>query len=906
MQQKREMMKRRDYGSQKQTSPYQEEDWDRDCAGSQPSQIYQEADAQHFSSNDAWEPSLSQFADADAPFETMTFTRNREVKVGQRSEGRGRNHFKRREDSSDAENWRGPANHRAPMQQRNEEQNEFQQRQNTWSDSNSGVNDDHEKRQRDFGNKFENDIEYRVPLRFVGLIIGRGAANIRDLQEKSNTKLFVEKNRSDDNGMVPVRISGNSQAQEMAMRLIDELISSDNRDHSAFGHRESQSSQPARNIEVPSQHVGKIIGRGGSMISDLQVASGAKIKVNRNNSGPTTSIAITGTNSEIENCEQMINDLVFDTGNNQGNNRSRPTDTEAAVYPDANLKSNTFETFPADSWENNDSGSFAKINLNRSSGRFENKNYNHYDRSGDREEEEEKDSKKFAFIDWDKIKEGHEMYQQVKWKDYPPVKKDFYIENREVAGLSQHEVEQFRKENNKIMVQYLKPEQNVGRHIPNPVRTFEEAFGHNPEIMHELKRAGFTKPSPIQMQAWPVILQGHDLIGIAQTGTGKTLAFLLPAFIHIEGQPAARDRRGGANVLVLTPTRELALQIEEEVKKYKYKDIKCVCVYGGGNRREQINVVNSGVEIIIATPGRLIDLINNNIVDVKSITYLILDEADRMLDLGFQPDIRKILLDIRPERQTIMTSATWPEGVRYMATNYMNNPVQVFVGSMDLTACHLVTQKVLMVDENDKFETLIDLLASEVGDHGKAIVFMGRKATVDYVSTQFIMREIACQSIHGNREQCDREQALDDLKSGAVNVLLATDVASRGIDIKDVTHVINYDFPHNIEEYVHRVGRTGRAGQRGQSITFMARNDWKYAKDLITIMEEANQEVPQAVYDMATRFSACQERRRQEGGGGGGRSFKRGDSDFNGFGSGGGGRSRQRGKDTFGFSVGYM
>lgn len=505
-------------------------------------------------------------------------------------------------------------------------------------------------------------------------------------------------------------------------------------------------------------------------------------------------------------------------------------------------------------------------------------------------------------IDWDKIKEADEEFMKVKWQEFPPIKKDFYIEDVDVANLEPQEVERFRRDNNKIMVQHLL---GKGGHIPNPIRTFREAFRHYPEIMEEIRKVGFEKPSPIQMQAWPIILNGQDLIGIAQTGTGKTLAFLLPAFIHIEGQPADRNNRGGANVLVLTPTRELALQIEEEVKKYKYKDIKCVCVYGGGNRKEQINCVTSGVEIIVATPGRLIDLISNKIVDVRSVTYLVLDEADRMLDMGFQPDIRKILLDIRPERQTIMTSATWPVGVRYLATNYMNNPVQVYVGSMDLTACHSVLQRVIMVEEDNKYEELTSLLSRELGENDKVIVFIGRKATVDYISTQFVLSEIDCQSIHGGREQIDREQALEDLKNGSVRILLATDVASRGIDIKDVTHVINYDFPHNIEEYVHRVGRTGRAGRSGQSITFMTRKDWRYAQELIEIMEEAHQDVPQELYDMAARYAANVEKRKQEGGsGGGGRGFRRGGSDFGGFGGfdnggGGGGGRRGGGRNSF-------
>jgi ATP-dependent RNA helicase DDX43 len=191
--------------------------------------------------------------------------------------------------------------------------------------------------------------------------------------------------------------------------------------------------------------------------------------------------------------------------------------------------------------------------------------------------------------------------------------------------------------------------------IPTPVKTLKQAFCNYPEILDECKRQNFNKPTPIQSQLWPILLKGLDCIGIAQTGTGKTLAFLLPALIHIDNQPTPREKRVGPNVLVLSPTRELAIQIEQEVKKINYKGIKSVVVYGGGDRNEQASVCTSGVQIIIATPGRLYDLVSSGIVNITSVTFLVLDEADRMLDLGFEPQIMKLLLDIRPDRQTVMT-----------------------------------------------------------------------------------------------------------------------------------------------------------------------------------------------------------------------------------------------------------
>lgn len=287
-------------------------------------------------------------------------------------------------------------------------------------------------------------------------------------------------------------------------------------------------------------------------------------------------------------------------------------------------------------------------------------------------------------------------------------------------------------------------------------------------------------------------------------------------------------------------------------------------MYGGNDRKKQIEVLESEVEIIIATPGRLNDLVSAGHLKIESITYLILDEADRMLDMGFEPQIRKLLLDIRDDRQTVMTSATWPAGVRRLASSYMKNPFQVFIGSLDLAATHTVTQVIEIMDEEEKFNRIFRFVTKEMTPTDKAIIFCGKKDRADSLSCEFVLKGISCQSIHGNREQSDREQALADIKSGEVRILIATDVASRGIDIEDITYVVNYDFPRNIEEYVHRVGRTGRAERRGTSLSFMTRTDWGSAAELIEIMKEAEQEVPSGLQDMADRFKAKKERQQSE------------------------------------------
>ncbi|XP_058422759.1 probable ATP-dependent RNA helicase DDX43 [Diceros bicornis minor] len=456
-------------------------------------------------------------------------------------------------------------------------------------------------------------------------------------------------------------------------------------------------------------------------------------------------------------------------------------------------------------------------------------------------------------IDWDQIREEGLKWEKEKWADLPLIKKNFYMESETTSSMSQVQVDNWRKENYNMMCDDLKDGEK--RPIPNPTCKFEDAFQCYPEVMENIKKAGFQKPTPIQSQAWPIVLQGIDLIGVAQTGTGKTLSYLMPGFIHLDSQPVAREKRNGPGMLVLTPTRELALQVEAECSKYSYKGLKSVCVYGGGDRNGQIKDLTKGVDIIIATPGRLNDLQMNNFVNLKSVTYLVLDEADKMLDMGFEPQIMKILLDVRPDRQTIMTSATWPYSVRRLAQSYLKEPMIVYVGTLDLVAVSTVKQNIIVTTEEEKRSHIQTFLES-MSPKDKVIVFVSRKAVADHLSSDLILQHISVESLHGNREQSDRERALENFKTGKVRILIATDLASRGLDVHDVTHVYNYDFPRNIEEYVHRVGRTGRAGRTGVSVTLITRNDWRIANELINILERANQSIPEDLVSMAERYKA--------------------------------------------------
>lgn len=574
-------------------------------------------------------------------------------------------------------------------------------------------------------------------------------------------------------------------------------------------------------ISVPSNKVGRIIGKGGSKIRDLEYETEAKIKIGESN-GNETEITMFGTDGAISKVEGMINDLLEDYKPKEYSVNS--TSAEACGTS-------------SDFFKSNDSG--------------------------------------VQVIDWDKLNAYYDKHQNDRWSKLPPIVKDFYKEDPEVANMSHSEVARWRLANQDIQVKRTFADRPDLRPIPNPVLTFEQAFQHYPEILEEIYKQDFKQPSPIQSQAWPILLRGDDLIGIAQTGTGKTLAFLLPALIHIDGQTIPRDQREGPTVLILAPTRELALQIDKEVSKYQYKGIKSVCIYGGGDRKQQIKIVTKGVDIVIATPGRLNDLVLANYLNVINFSYIVLDEADRMLDMGFEPQIRKSLFDVRPDRQTVMTSATWPAGVRRLAETYMKDPIQVNVGSLDLAAVHTVTQRIMFVEEDEKEAALFEFL-NNMDPNDKVIIFCGKKATATHISTELALKGIECQSLHGDRDQSDREAALEEMVDGTVNILVATDVASRGIDIKDLTHVVNLDFPRHIEEYVHRVGRTGRAGKTGIALSFISRNDWAHARDLIKILEEANQEVPDELEMMAQRFEAMKIRRDQEGGGGRGRGGRGG------------------------------
>ncbi|CAD6255686.1 unnamed protein product [Miscanthus lutarioriparius] len=417
----------------------------------------------------------------------------------------------------------------------------------------------------------------------------------------------------------------------------------------------------------------------------------------------------------------------------------------------------------------------------------------------------------------------------------------------------------------------------MGENVPAPFMTFE-ATGFPPEILREIHAAGFSNPTPIQAQTWPVALQNRDIVAIAKTGSGKTLGYLIPAFIHL--RRCHNNPMLGPTVLVLAPTRELASQIQDEVVKFGQSSrISCTCLYGGASKGPQLRELERGADIVVATPGRLNDILEMKKISLHQVSLLVLDEADRMLDMGFEPQIRKIVDEIPNTRQTLMYTATWPKEVTKIAGDLLRDPVQVNIGSVDeLVANKSITQYVEVVPPMDKQRRLEQILRDQ--ERGsKIIIFCSTKKMCDQLA-RGIGRNFNAVSIHGDKSQAERDNVLNQFRTGRAPILVATDVAARGLDIKDIRVVINYDFPTGIEDYVHRIGRTGRAGATGVSYTFFSEQDWKYAGDLVKLLQGANQHVPPQLQDMAARSASGGPRNQAAGmsrwDGPGGRRFEPG------------------------------
>jgi ATP-dependent RNA helicase RhlE len=385
------------------------------------------------------------------------------------------------------------------------------------------------------------------------------------------------------------------------------------------------------------------------------------------------------------------------------------------------------------------------------------------------------------------------------------------------------------------------------------VTTFQD-LGVSAPILKALEAEGYTTPTPIQMQALPIVQKGKDLIGLAQTGTGKTAAFALPILdrLHKDRKHAGEK---SCRTLVLAPTRELAAQIAESFRAYgKFLGLSTAVVYGGASMHKQKQAMFRGVDILVATPGRLLDHVSQRSIRLDKVEILVLDEADHMLDMGFIHDLRKIATLLPRARQTLFFSATMPKAIEELAAQFLDNPEKVAVTPVSSTA-ERVQQAVIHVDQSKKQDLLHALLSDK--SVKRALVFARTKHGADRVAKKLESAEFSSDAIHGNKSQGQRMRALEDFKKGKTRILVATEVAARGIDVDDISHVINFDLPNVPEQYVHRIGRTARAGAGGIAISFCAPDERAYLKDIEKL---TNQAVPVMETDMSLRTPRADER----------------------------------------------
>ncbi|KAK5019422.1 RNA-dependent ATPase [Cryomyces antarcticus] len=427
-----------------------------------------------------------------------------------------------------------------------------------------------------------------------------------------------------------------------------------------------------------------------------------------------------------------------------------------------------------------------------------------------------------------------------------------YVEDPALSALPQAEIDSFLSQN---FITITDPLSIASTH--RPITNFSYLPIKDPA--QRAPFALFTTPTPIQAAAWPPVLAGRDVIGVAETGSGKTLAFGVPCIKYITSLPKSQQRKG-VRACMVSPTRELAMQIYEQlVKLATPAGLGVVCVYGGVPKDEQRAALKTA-SIVVATPGRLNDLINENSADLSNVGYVVLDEADRMLDKGFEEEIRKIIntTQATPDRQTLMFTATWPQSVRELAATFMTNPVKIAIGDNptgELRANTRITQTVEVVDPRGKEQRLLQLLKQHQSGQDKddrILVFCLYKKEATRIENFLRMKGLKVAGIHGDLSQQQRTASLDAFKQGKVPLLVATDVAARGLDIPAVKMVINVTFPLTVEDYVHRIGRTGRAGKEGKAITLFTEHDKALSGGLVNVLKAANQPVPEGLMKFGT------------------------------------------------------
>ena len=438
--------------------------------------------------------------------------------------------------------------------------------------------------------------------------------------------------------------------------------------------------------------------------------------------------------------------------------------------------------------------------------------------------------------------------------EYKPFRKNLYVEVPELAKMTEEDVKLYRESLENITVK--------GKDCPKPVRTWTQC-GLSNKITEVLKKNSYEKPTPIQSQAIPVVMSGRDMIGTAKTGSGKTLAFVLPMLRHVLDQPPI-ELEEGPIAIILSPTRELAIQTYSECKKFcKSLKLRVVCVYGGTGISEQIADLKRGAEIIVCTPGRMIDMLaanNGRVTNLRRVTYVVLDEADRMFDMGFEPQVMRIIGNVRPDRQTVMFSATFPRQMEALARKILNKPIEVNIGGKSIV-CRDIEQHIVVLRDDQKYFKLLELLGL-YQEQGSVLIFVERQEEADSLLKELMKVGYPCMALHGGMDQFDRDSTIADFKNGVIKLLVATSVAARGLDVKQLVLVVNYQCPSHYEDYVHRCGRTGRAGRKGFAYTFMTYDNQKVSGEIIKALELSDCPVPPELEEMWKKYK---ERLKEEG-----------------------------------------
>ncbi|XP_055600359.1 ATP-dependent RNA helicase DDX42 [Uranotaenia lowii] len=428
--------------------------------------------------------------------------------------------------------------------------------------------------------------------------------------------------------------------------------------------------------------------------------------------------------------------------------------------------------------------------------------------------------------------------------DYEKFEKNFYEPHEDIKSLTATQVSELR---HKLGVK-------VSGFMPTiPVTSFAH-FGFDEQLMKAIRKSEYTQPTPIQSQAIPAALSGRDLIGIAKTGSGKTAAFLWPMLVHIMDQKELGPGDGPIG-LILAPTRELSLQIYQEAKKFgKVYNISVCCCYGGGSKWEQSKALEQGAEIVVATPGRMIDMIKMKATNLRRVTYLVLDEADKMFNMGFEPQVRSICNHVRPDRQTLLFSATFKKRIERLARDVLTDPIRIIHGELGEANQDISQHVFLFNNPMHKWNWLLANIVQLLSE-GSVLIFVTKKADAEQVANNLRLKEYDPVLLHGDMDQSDRNVVITKFKRREVDIMVATDVAARGLDIPHIRNVVNYDIARDIDTHTHRIGRTGRAGEKGTAYTLVLEKDKEFAGHLVRNLEGANQEVPDEIMKLAMQSS---------------------------------------------------